>query len=98
PRAHDGRRPDPRPGGRRRRRRPLPYWLDPKTLHQAVAASFPEARLATEGEPWLGPPEGIVDEPPDEAAAALLDITGARLLAVECGHGPGECDDAIDTG
>lgn len=48
-----------------------PYWLDPETLHQAVAASFPEARLATEGEPWLGPPEGIVDEPPDEAAAAL---------------------------
>lgn len=32
------------------------------------------------------------------ATAALLEITGARLLAVECGHGPGECDDAVDIG
>lgn len=37
--------------------------------------------------------------PDDEAAmGALLDITGARLFAIECGHGPGECDDAVDLG
>jgi hypothetical protein len=35
---------------------------------------------------------------PEETTAALLEITGARLLAVECGHGPGECDDAVDLG
>jgi hypothetical protein len=34
----------------------------------------------------------------EETTAALLEITGARLLAVECGHGPGECDDAVDLG
>lgn len=48
-----------------------PYWLDPEVLHQALTISHPEARLAIEGEPWLGPPSGLVDSPPDEAAAEL---------------------------
>jgi hypothetical protein len=44
----------------------------------------------------LSPAHGFHDV--EEATAALLEITGARLLAVECGHGPGECDDAVDLG
>ena len=31
----------------------------------------------------------------DEACAALLSIRGAHLLAVDCDHGPGECDGEI---
>jgi len=47
------------------------YWVEPDTLYQAVAAAHPGTRLAVEGEPWLGPPAGLVDDPEDEAAAAL---------------------------
>ena len=44
----------------------------------------------------LGVPHHLGDR--EQATAALLQITGSRLLAVECGHGPGECDDAVDIG
>lgn len=34
-------------------------------------------------------PIGCLDQ--DEACSALLSISGAHLLAVDCDHGPGEC-------
>jgi hypothetical protein len=34
----------------------------------------------------------------DEVCAALLSITGAHLFAVDCDHGPGECDGETDHG
>jgi hypothetical protein len=48
-----------------------PYWLEPETVLSVVAAEHPGARLAIEGEQWMGPPAGVVDDPEDEAARAL---------------------------
>ena len=36
------------------------------------------------------PPNGATA---DSARAALLSITGAHLFAVDCDHGPGECEE-----
>ncbi|GAB2688817.1 hypothetical protein [Thalassiella azotivora] len=48
-----------------------PYWLEPDTLLGVVRLHEPGARLALDGEQWMGPPRGLVDNPADEAAAAL---------------------------
>jgi hypothetical protein len=58
-----------------------PYWLEPETVLAVVAAEHPEARLAIEGEQWLGPPEGVVLHPEDEAAAALSEEHRVALHA-----------------
>jgi hypothetical protein len=50
--------------------------------HSAMLAARVEAALAT------------VPVPPDEYSVreALLEISGAGLLSIDCDHAPGECD------
>ena len=48
-----------------------PYWLDPDTVLDVVRRDAPSARLAVEGQQWVGPPAGLVDAPGAEAGAEL---------------------------
>jgi hypothetical protein len=53
---------------------------------------YRSAILAARVEQALGTLSAISE---DAVRDVLLDITGACLLAEECAHGPGECEDSI---
>lgn len=58
-----------------------PYWLDPETVLGVVQGIEPRAFLAVEGADPAGPPPGLVEAPPDDAAAALPEDVRLALHA-----------------